>query len=696
MRRGVRALLRWSMVTVAAVTFTAVSATPKQRRAIRAQPTAPPVGQMEDGVAITNPDVLAYLEDRGFAAGSLLFPENPQARFLSANNLFTGRLRSVGTTLIQDIEQLPPISLDSTVRAFFATVERPERFRFSAKLLTHPESGFVLTGIVNRMDRAYRVVDGKSKLPTCGELRFLYRFTYKVMLGGATVASRLPFTMAIVMNMRAPDETLTCAAIAQRWQKLQTLSTAAEVSAYLNSADGPLKYVSPSQVDRIEANLQLFRVPAGGKTDFGGHAEYLLRIFRRASPDDPFVVTRLENQVNREGLLGSTRLREAFRTWLFSDAVIADIDTGVLDMPWQFLATRAISTSPGGVGRTANDPIADLINDADIRSALDRYQKTYVLQRVKSVEGFRRRLADFSCSGCHQVRAIAGFHFTGADPGSEPAANAVHVPASAHFLADVPRRRGVIAAFAIGRRPDFSRGFSGRPDQKFFVDLASTNLADGWAAACYETSDRTFRDWTCRAGLTCKVLGESPSAPGAGTCVTADAVKIGDPMEFGVVSSRIFGDDSYTRKVPSTPAEPEDYHVPPPPSDRGDYVVSHQGFRLADLTGGFPAGMLRIAGCDSLPSEAACGRVAVDGFNKCVADGRPFQECLKFTALAGLRACDRANPCREDYICTAPYADLQSKAGTCIPPYFMFQFRVDGHPSSFSVPEEFFRMPKRQ
>src|SRR5207253_783686 len=116
------------------------------------------------------------------------------------------------------------------------------------------------------------------------------------------------------------------------------------------------------------------------------------------------------------------------------------------------------------------------------------------------------------------------------------------------------------------------------------------------------------------------------------------------------------------------------------------------GFRACDLTGGFPAGMLRIKGakgdtCPSnLPGEATCGRVAAMGFNKCISDGKPFPECLQFTETAGLRACDRANPCRDDYICTAPYRGLADgrNMGTCIPPYFMFQFRVDGHPGAFS------------
>ncbi|WP_210215090.1 hypothetical protein, partial [Mesorhizobium sp. M4B.F.Ca.ET.089.01.1.1] len=94
---------------------------------------------------------------------------------------------------------------------------------------------------------------------------------------------------------------------------------------------------------------------------------------------------------------------------------------------------------------------------------------------------------------------------------------------------------------------------------------------------------------------------------------------------------------------------------------------------------------------------------------------------------AGMRACDAADPCRDDYICVSPvasspedfeaYFDARSNAltkkpyfkyivgkpysaadyygqrfpdrdwldrhdrrGLCIPPYFVFQFRSDKHP----------------
>ena len=143
--------------------------------------------------------------------------------------------------------------------------------------------------------------------------------------------------------------------------------------------------------------------------------------------------------------------------------------------------------------------------------------------------------------------------------------------------------------------------------------------------------------------------------------------------------------------------------------------------------------MLRLAECKGLPAEATCGLTASSGFSSCIAkigEGNEFYDldkCFKyFTSFGGVRACDVASPCRDDYIClkpikydsttfekrkkrltTAPYfphvtgrpydpnAYGQQKPdnawifrndqrGFCLPPYFVFQFRSDRHPK----PEE--------
>ena len=667
-------------------------------------PAASQIAELESGAAITDPEVLKTLEQDRYALGALLFPNTPDAAKMRNDNLFDGPLKVVGEIMVTDIDTLPQVSLDPDARR---EMEKPDsrNYRFHSVLLRDPKSRFVLTGIINRMDRAYRFVDGQSRLPTCGEIRFIYRFTYDVDVDGRKdVSSRLPLTASLVLNARNPQDAITCADIAKRWQEAGKKTSIASLRNYLRSDQGPLKYISPTQLDRIEFNFQLFRLPASLKPHWGGYAEYLLRIFKRDSASGNFAEMKLENQIDRTALLNDTKALQSFKSWLFSPAAMSDLDHGILDVPPDYLAIRAISVAIGGGSRSQNQPLFDVVSDSEIEQALRRYEsgKGRKLETIKTVEGFRMRFDGLTCSGCHQARTIAGFHFPGADAPDEHPNNAVHIPASAHFFGDIPRRKKVIDDFASNRRPDFSRGFSERPDARFKSALAGTQLFNGWGASCYKGKDASLSDWTCAKGLQCKTLYTSAHNPGIGTCTTASRLAIGDPLEAGKVTyGENYGDESYRRTDPSDPSDPDNYVLPrisqrSPAS--GLYAVATQGFHGS--SGGFPAGMLWLyfkrdeldeAACHALPSEATCGLIVVgQGFNNCIGEGKPFPECLKLATPAGLRACDRANPCRDDYICTAPYKELTDKRrmGTCIPPYFMFQFRVDGHPGAFSLQQQ--------
>jgi hypothetical protein len=105
-------------------------------------------------------------------------------------------------------------------------------------------------------------------------------------------------------------------------------------------------------------------------------------------------------------------------------------------------------------------------------------------------------------------------------------------------------------------------------------------------------------------------------------------------------------------------------------TDCGAYAVcEHSGV-------GFPSGMCAKA-CAGLKSGERCGSIAVlDGFNTCLARHEPFEQCIQDHARpAALRACSDTEPCRDDYAC----ARTKDRLGACIPPYFLFQLRVDGH-----------------
>jgi hypothetical protein len=76
-------------------------------------------------------------------------------------------------------------------------------------------------------------------------------------------------------------------------------------------------------------------------------------------------------------------------------------------------------------------------------------------------------------------------------------------------------------------------------------------------------------------------------------------------------------------------------------------------------------------------------------FDSCAASGN-FASCIEDSVRPAPRqACDEENPCREDYMCQR-LESLSSRAtltstpkgkGFCNPTYFIFQMRLDGHPS---------------
>ena len=118
-----------------------------------------------------------------------------------------------------------------------------------------------------------------------------------------------------------------------------------------------------------------------------------------------------------------------------------------------------------------------------------------------------------------------------------------------------------------------------------------------------------------------------------------------------------------------------------------DYVINESpegcGARAVCNTNavGFPEGMC-TATCGDLREGEACGAiVSLRPFNRCIGRRRPFVRCIEETAHpAGMQACDRDHPCRDDYICArSPFDAAGPEQGACLPPYFLFQLRVDGH-----------------
>jgi hypothetical protein len=155
-----------------------------------------------------------------------------------------------------------------------------------------------------------------------------------------------------------------------------------------------------------------------------------------------------------------------------------------------------------------------LFRETDVVAALKKAaERGIALNNVRSVDGFERRLNDITCAGCHQTRGIGGFHFPGVDWMAAKPDNSIVVPASPHFFGDQSRRRDILTALRDGKPPDYSRGFSSRPQTRGSSELAGSEYQDGWGAHCYvqhanaADNDRSFKSWTCAEGLVCQPAG---------------------------------------------------------------------------------------------------------------------------------------------------------------------------------------------
>ena len=505
---------------------------------------------------------------------------------------------------------------------------------FDARWLAAQNATYELIAVVNRLDRE-PMSDGE-----CGESRLVYRLAYDADVKGTRVASRLPMTLVVALRESSRDLQSGCRTVANRWRASESLSGGA-LGEWLVSATGPLGHggLSPARVSRVEVNLQLVRWPSTVRPDLGGHAEYLMRVFD-VTPSG-FALAKLANTPDLARLRRDRALRNELRTWLSDPAHLRQVDAGTVELPDEFLADKAVSVAPRGLARRANRPYRQLFVASDFET-LD-FSEARV---AGSPEAFLRRLDDLTCQGCHQSRSIAGFHLLGEEGPDAALGNALASGASVHLEAEVARRRRLNDELAQGARGDFSRPFAAR-------DAAAPG---GYGAHC-GLGDSGFAAWTCGSGFACEPYDAPTDDDAVGICLPERA-QVGDPCEVARVKPH---EDPHRDRARGAQARP-----------------CANGAVCNTNRVGFPGGMCTES-CGDLSSEGRCGAIAVlRGFNDCLGQGKPFTQCLsEHTKPAGLRACDVEHPCRDDYIC-ARAADGQ---GACIPPYFLFQLRVDGHPS---------------
>ncbi len=488
---------------------------------------------------------------------------------------------------------------------------------FDSRWLRSPHARFELVGILNRLDRS------PFQAGSCGEFRLIYRLAYQIP---GKVYSRLPLTVNLVFW--APAKDASCRSAARLWDSFLARATSAPKES--SPADLPL-----ASLKALEINLQSVRWPSTVRPDMGGYAEYLLRVFHRKS--GRFELAPLENTPDVERLLRRPADRGKLLAWLREPANLRAIDEGIAVIPDEFLARKTTSVALHGAHRLANAPFTRLFKESDFSGF------------ARSPHGLIRRLNDLTCIGCHQGRTVAGFHFLGRDRPETSAVNAIEVSASPHFLLDQARRQDFHAKVLTGAAPRGSRPLSVRAE-----------AGEGRFGSHCGLGDPAFADWKCEPGFHCAPVIADDRVSRTGVCAP-DRPSAGSACQPGRI--RHHANPHVDRVVLSRA------------TDCGSSRLCE------DTSVGFPGGMCS-GGCESLGAGEACGSIAVlQGFNDCLARRKEtFDACLRKNVRPGaMRSCSEAEPCRDDAIC-ARLEGASSGQGACIPPYFLFQLRIDGHP----------------
>jgi hypothetical protein len=375
---------------------------------------------------------------------------------------------------------------------------------FDRDALVAPDTWFILSGIINRMDRAF-------KLPgSCGEIRLIYRPVI-----ARAEAARLPMTFDIILKARGDQPgagQVPCAELARRWLDLgESQESGAALAARLIGNGGALEFATPAAIDRIEINIQIGHEATGAAAP--ERADYLFKVFQYNAGLKVFEQGPLENQIDFARIVADARLTIAFQKWILDPKHLAELDRGVAIIPPEFLAMRAIAATPAAL--EGGQEAATIFKKDDVVEALAAaVRRGIAFENIRSFAGFARRLDDITCSGCHETRAIGGFHFPGTDWMSKVSAEAVPLPASPHFIGDQPRRRDILQTMRDRKPVDYSRGFAARPRAKRAAALAGTTYLDGWGAYCArEGSDASFASWTCADGLACRAMPETSVRP---------------------------------------------------------------------------------------------------------------------------------------------------------------------------------------
>lgn len=598
---------------------------------------------------IDRPEVLSRLYELGFSPARLLNisrdPSENQVRYvLSQPSLF--QLRE---------------TLSNRLASRFNPAKGTSYAITSAHRLFNPDwfksemTRFDLVGVINRIDRQFLTPKG------CGETRLIYRLSYSQK--NPSTYSRLPLTMMMIFQ-----PPIDCASWVTLWASTNEIIDSGNI-ARLSVVLRP--FFQSQNLSSIEFNLQSERWPSTIKPDTSGYAEYDMWAFVYNKARNSFEAGPLENTPDMR-LLAQPVLTKQLLDFIKTPNNLKSLDEGRLVLPEKFLARSATSYSFHGNSRASNHPFSLLFKPDDFKD-ID-FKKFH---HIKSPELLLMRLNDHTCTGCHQSRTIAGFHFLGTDQISTSPYNSVFNGASPHFRAELSYRNNVFKSFQLNQRLTLPRDFSTRGNSEIPVTYSSCSISPSMPI-----------EWGCPTGHTCErhnLLIDSP----IGRCEPLRPAP--PPQTVGALASNPSIDALRSKEIRNTlTSEPKagtacnvgnfasgaDPHLDRILNQK-DLSCGTKGVCEKPLQG-FPGGLCTRP-CQNIGANEICGPIALLGpFNKCLTTRAPFDFCLKSSIrMSALQSCNQQELCRNDYVCTSVQGSLK---GACIPPYFLLQLRVDGHP----------------
>jgi hypothetical protein len=400
---------------VAVVALAGRPATSQDADRVSVPPTTDNVDRSaENPLLFTDPTTLVALEGLGLSLGRQLGAPGETGDALVRSS----RYASLVATIEADVRELS--RREGIARRQFPTDRKKLNYAFNVDWLRDAFTHFELVGVSNRLDMMYFTPGD------CGQLRLVYRLA--LQRPGRPV-SRLPLFVSLIRRQPPRDEG-DCSGPARAWAALD-LRGPGRAQALVNFVAG-----QPG-IDRLELNFQ--NLHGTGTLEVEEHAEYVLRSF------DVFA-----NRLAPRPLLNTPRLdlsipeRDELLKWVIDHFV--EIDRGSAILPDRFSATRSVSVSPRGLARPGNRPFQALLGGAPTAGALAAmpYENASL---ARSPAGLLRRLDELTCPGCHQSRAIAGFHVLGEERADGRTFDALAVGALAPCLRRAP------VAKAPGPRP---------------------------------------------------------------------------------------------------------------------------------------------------------------------------------------------------------------------------------------------------